>query len=274
MTSIIVPTFENEEFTIKCFDSVIKNTKNYQIVWVDNGSSGGSVNRITAFLLKNKGVFHLIRNDKNLGFVKATNQGIEFAIEKSEHIVFLNNDVMVYSNWLETMISALADDVGAVGPITNPCGMWQSVDKLKATSQFVDLPDYYYYPNGYARSIARLYGNRTCYANWPLAYFCVLFRSEVLKKVGYLSEEYGVGLCDDNDHCMVLMKAGFKLVIAKGAFVVHGHRSTFKKVYKEKKIKEMIKNNNKICKEKHPELAFVKKLPCVEDVVEDTNINS
>lgn len=44
----------------------------------------------------------LVRNKKNLGFAPACNQG--FAIARGEYIVCLNNDILVWPGWLETMI--------------------------------------------------------------------------------------------------------------------------------------------------------------------------
>ena len=44
MTDIIIPTFGQEDFTVKCLESIRKHTKSsdYRIIWVDNGSSRSS----------------------------------------------------------------------------------------------------------------------------------------------------------------------------------------------------------------------------------------
>jgi hypothetical protein len=65
MTDIIVPSYNQEKFTIACFESIKANTEEgtYRIIWVDNGSKNTKavkavlkdVNHIAVLLKKNYG---------------------------------------------------------------------------------------------------------------------------------------------------------------------------------------------------------------------------
>lgn len=71
--SIIIPTFNQLEFTKLCLNSIVKNTWDieHEVVVVDNASTDG-----TREFLRQNGVFCL-ENRENLGVAKAWNQGIK-----------------------------------------------------------------------------------------------------------------------------------------------------------------------------------------------------
>ena len=46
---IIIPTYENEDLTVACFESIKKNTKDFRILWVDNGSKNKTKATATPF---------------------------------------------------------------------------------------------------------------------------------------------------------------------------------------------------------------------------------
>jgi len=93
--SIIIVNFNTKKLTINCVKSVIesKPKMKYEIIVVDNGSD--ELFETSDFV--NYGV-KIIRNDTNLGFAKANNQGIRKA--KGKYIVLLNSDTRVkkYTN--------------------------------------------------------------------------------------------------------------------------------------------------------------------------------
>jgi GT2 family glycosyltransferase len=66
------------------------------------------------------------------------------------------------------------------------------------------------------------------YTNGLLAFFCAIIRREALDDVGPLSEEYGLGYGEDDDYCIRMRQAGWKLGIANDAWVDHDHHATYK----------------------------------------------
>jgi len=255
---IITPTWNNEDYTIRCFDSIQKNTKDYKIIWIDNGSEKESKEMVKEFLDKNLVPYELIQNEKNLGFVKATNQGMKRAMElKAEYIILQNNDTEVYQGWLDRMIEVAESDekIGLVGPITSPCTSWQSIDNLrKYYEEFSNLPIYNNDPEKYADIIKNEYKGKIFKPKEYLAFFSTLIKKQVVDKIGFLSEEFGIGFGDDNDYSIRAIKKGWNLVLVLDVFVFHNHRTTFKSIYTEEKIIEMQKINGEIFTRKHTNL--------------------
>jgi len=103
--SIIIISYNTAEITKNCLESVVKsieNKINYEIILVDNASSDKTISLLTDYGLRITNL-KLIKNDKNLGFAKANNQGVKVA--KGKYILFLNSDIVV----LEDAIAKLLD---------------------------------------------------------------------------------------------------------------------------------------------------------------------
>lgn len=79
----------------------------------------------------------IIKNEKNYGFAKGNNIGIEFALNNgAEYIFMLNNDTIVASDFLEFLVGAMEqnDKIGIGGPTCyfydTPNVVWQSGLKI------------------------------------------------------------------------------------------------------------------------------------------------
>ena len=109
--SIITPNYNGENFLNIYFESLISQNKHIrEVIIVDNGSTDNSVNIIKDYQ-KNLDYplqIILIQNKKNLGFAKATNQGIKIA--QSELLLFLNNDVELNNNSISSLINCIIKD--------------------------------------------------------------------------------------------------------------------------------------------------------------------
>ena len=109
--SIITPNYNGENFLNIYFESLISQNKHIrEVIIVDNGSTDNSVNIIKDYQ-KNLDYplqIILIQNKENLGFAKATNQGIKIA--QSELLLFLNNDVELNNNSISSLINCIIKD--------------------------------------------------------------------------------------------------------------------------------------------------------------------
>lgn len=90
--SIIIVTFNSEEYIEKCIDSIIYNkpSNSYEIIVFDNNSSDNTVSKIIGMNNKN---IRLLRNRTNIGFSKACNLSVNEC--NGEYIAFCNPDVVV-----------------------------------------------------------------------------------------------------------------------------------------------------------------------------------
>lgn len=85
-----------DEETQRCVQSIKENidSENYRIVIVDNNSGNGTYELLQNLYRDDKKII-LLHNDKNEGFARGNNKGIEFVNSKYdvEYICCLNNDV-------------------------------------------------------------------------------------------------------------------------------------------------------------------------------------
>ena len=102
---IIIPFYNNFNFTNMCVASIRACSHDYQIIFIDNGSDLSTKKQMETLLKPND---VLITNQKNLGFAKAVNQGIRIA--KGEWIIQMNNDIWVWDGWLEALIKTFEDN--------------------------------------------------------------------------------------------------------------------------------------------------------------------
>ncbi|MFA5074274.1 MAG: glycosyltransferase, partial [Nitrospirota bacterium] len=98
ITSIVILTHNQLDYTKKCVRSIQENTPEpHEIVFVDNASRDGTVKWLRRLMHEHPN-YLLIENSWNHGFARGCNQGIEAS--SGEHILLLNNDVVVTRGWL------------------------------------------------------------------------------------------------------------------------------------------------------------------------------
>ena len=99
---IIIVNWNGFKYTRTCINSVLKSDyKNIKIILVDNGSKSNQAEKLKRIFPQ----IVLIKNKNNLGFSKANNQGIKFALKKAaEYIFILNNDTVIDKKCLSTLI--------------------------------------------------------------------------------------------------------------------------------------------------------------------------
>ncbi|MEL6948236.1 MAG: glycosyltransferase, partial [Pseudomonadota bacterium] len=109
--SIIVPVYNQIEYTLQCIDTVHANTDvDYELIVVDDCSSDDTLAK-----LKGRTDITYIRNTKNLGFIGSCNVGAARATK--QYVCYLNNDTEAAEHWASTLIDTfeLHTNVGMVG---------------------------------------------------------------------------------------------------------------------------------------------------------------
>jgi GT2 family glycosyltransferase len=171
----------------------------------------------------------LIQNEKNLGWLKATNIGLRVA--DAEYVCLLNNDVVCGSGWLARCIELMVrePDIGLVNPRGN---------ERRENAQVSDV-------DTYARTLAVLerghYTERSHCSG-----FCMVMPIRLVKEIGLLDEIFEHGYYEDNDFSYRARASGYRCAQCDDAFVLHLGSQSFKKLPSEQK-RLMIERNRKIC---------------------------
>jgi GT2 family glycosyltransferase len=102
LVSIIIPHWNGIDIINECLESIHKSTyPNFEIIVVDNNSTDDSV----SFIKKKFPKVELFENIKNEGYAGGCNRGAKIA--KGKYLVFLNNDTIQISNWVEPLVELL-----------------------------------------------------------------------------------------------------------------------------------------------------------------------
>lgn len=208
LTSIVIVTYNKLDLTQQCIESIRDYTEpgTYEIVVVDNDSRDD-----TRRWLQEQPDLTVILNDANNGFPQGCNQGIDAS--RGDSILLLNNDTVVTTHWLSNMRTALysAEDVGAVGTVTNNCSYFQTVPlAYSSMDQMQRLV------RSYNVSNPDLWEERM-----KLVGYNMLIRRSALERTGPLDERFTPGNYEDDDLSHRLRLAGYRLLLCKDTFIHH-----------------------------------------------------
>jgi GT2 family glycosyltransferase/tetratricopeptide (TPR) repeat protein len=220
LVSLLILCCNQLDHTRLCLESTLRHTRPpYELVLVDNGSTDGT----PAFLeevrrLPGPARVEVVRNETNLGFARGCNQAL--ARSRGRYVVFLNNDTVLTSAWLEGLLAWARHDwpsVGLVGPVTNYAAPPQQVPV-----PYTDAPGL----NAFAAARRRQFAGKAA-AVPRLSGFCLLARRELLERLGGFDERFGLGFFEDDDLGWRAQDAGFRLLLALEVFVHHFGSRTF-----------------------------------------------
>lgn len=214
MTSIVIPTLNGLELLSSCVEAIRTYTSTpYEIIVVDNGSTDGTLD----YCVREK--LALVSFPDNAGFPAACNAGLKIAT--GDALLLLNNDVVVTHRWLDNMLDCLdaSPDTGAAGPCSNyVSGRQQEEAPYSSMEEFHAWTEERNKPDPSRRTpLERLVG------------FCLLFKREVMERIGLLDERFSPGHYEDDDYCYRIRLAGFRLMMAGDAFVHHHGSASFRK---------------------------------------------
>ncbi len=112
LVSVIIPVFNKLNYTLACLDSIAEQLPQVaiEVLVIDDHSSDDTEHELSA-----RNDIRYLRNTDNLGFVGSCNRGAAEA--QGEFLFFLNNDTVVLSGWLDTLVQTFIDypQAGLVG---------------------------------------------------------------------------------------------------------------------------------------------------------------
>jgi GT2 family glycosyltransferase/radical SAM superfamily enzyme YgiQ (UPF0313 family) len=218
--SIVVVTYNSLATVAPCLESLALHTAPQdEIILVDNGSHDATMQFVELFQAKHPGLIQVIRSQKNLGFSRGTNLGLQTATK--DYVVLLNPDVQVTPNWLDRLLAHLMADpaVGAAGPTSSYVAGLQKVTHYLKMDDPVD-------PDGISAALKERYQGRTVETQLLIG-FCLLTRRQLLQDLGGLDPDLFLGN-DDLDFSWQLRQRGYRLLVALDVFVKHFGQVSFK----------------------------------------------
>jgi GT2 family glycosyltransferase len=251
---ILIPAINNSYFTCSLINSIKNHTKiPFKIIYIDNGSEVSEFNNVVTSL---ENIDHLIiRNDKNLGFVKAINQGLK--LSQAKYICFQNNDTLVFNNCFERLIFHLNNnqDAGIVSPIASAGGGKQGIEIITSSLNYeeseINKIDIYRSSHTEVNDfLYKIFKRKALEINRSLAFFSVVMPRKTFEEIGYLDERYGIGLFDDDDYCQRIISKDLKLLLALDVYVWHLASTTFKSMHSNNEFMKMLIDNQKIFQDK------------------------
>ncbi len=219
--SIVIVNWNTRDLLDRCLETIPEAVSGWthEVIVVDNGSTDGSGTMVRT---RHPGV-HLVENGENVGFVRATNQGI--ALSRGQYVLLLNSDTVAPPGSLARMVAFMEDypDAGAVGPkLVNPDGSFQA--------------SYAHFPTLVSESLSAFGLNRRLYGPYhpsppprpderpgPVDWVpgaCLLLRRKALEDVGPLDEGFWM-YSEDTDLCYRLHRAGWKVYYLPDVEIVH-----------------------------------------------------
>lgn len=209
--SIIVPAYNQWEFTYNCIKQIIDNTADvpYEVILADDVSSDET--KEAERYIDN---LRVSRNAENLGFVRNCNAAAKLC--RGQYILFLNNDTSVQADWLMPLVDLLESDdrIGMVGSkLVYGNGKLQEAGGIfwKDASAWnyghcdkIGKPDY-----NYVKEVDYISGAS------------IMIRKNLWEQIGGFDERYVPAYCEDSDLAFEVRKAGYKVVYQPKSVVVH-----------------------------------------------------
>jgi len=222
--SVIIVSWNTREMLRNCLRSIYEaaGTETFEMIVVDNASTDGSADMVSSCFPRAQ----LVRNEFNLGFAAANNQGM--AIANGRYVLLLNSDTVVHPLAVQNTI-AFADqheDAAVIGcHVTGP----------KARTQF----SCYRFPSlmNLALSLsqlAHLFPRNRFFGRYRLTWWTydrprevdavagcfMLVRKKAIEEVGGMSERYFM-YSEDVDWCWRFRRRSWKTMFTPAGCIIH-----------------------------------------------------
>jgi GT2 family glycosyltransferase len=205
--SVVIPVFNQVHWTERCLNSLLEHSEIARdLIIIDNCSTDSTpqvLNRFASPFMERGWKFTVIRNEENLGFGRACNQGIKIAT--GEYITILNNDTWHMPGWDTALARAIETlDAAMVGPFY----FEKEFNEKKLLK----------------RSLRFSRWNRGKYRRFwvPMMMF---FRRAAFEQVGVFDERYFVSF-EEIDLRVRFDRAGLKFFMVGDCFIWHAVKGT------------------------------------------------
>jgi GT2 family glycosyltransferase/SAM-dependent methyltransferase len=209
--TIIIPVFGGAKLTYNCLESILANTGSiaYEVLVIDDKSPD-----MSARMLSSLPGLRLLRNHKNMGFLKSCNKAAKEA--RGEYLVLLNNDTLVQPRWLEELVCTLENTPSAGlagGKLLAPDGtlleaggiVWSDASAWNmGRGDDAEKPEYNYLRDADYCSGA-----------------CIAISKKLWDRLGGFDERYSPAYFEDTDLAFRVREAGLRVLYQPLAKISH-----------------------------------------------------
>jgi GT2 family glycosyltransferase/glycosyltransferase involved in cell wall biosynthesis len=223
---IIVPVYKSIHLTIRCLDSLanhiheIAGSDPRLIVINDSPGESDGYRMLESFASRHSYVT-VLENERNLGFVKTVNKGLDVASKASRDVILINADTETFAGTLKNLADAAYADpqIGFASPRSNNASICslphfyggtvadqaESYKRWKVLSR--TMPAFHFTPTGVG--------------------FYLYIKHAILANFGLLDPEFGLGYEEENDLIFRANKVGYRAVMVNNAFAYHAGSASF-----------------------------------------------
>ena len=200
----VIVTYNGMQWLDRCLGSLRSSSLRPDVYVFDNASTDGTPDAVAARFPE----AFLVRSSENLGFARANDRGLRYALEKGyDYVYLLNQDAWVLPDTLSRLADALSSgDWGLISPL-----------QMRPDGRTPDARFRRHYhgplaPDGTVRPVRFVMA-----AHWMLSASC-------LRTTGLFSpafRHYG----EDNNYCDRVRYHGFRIGVLPAAVAIHDRQA-------------------------------------------------
>ncbi|MEF3353293.1 glycosyltransferase [Paenibacillus sp. GYB006] len=211
LVSIIIPVYNQWDYTYSCLASIKENTENipFEIIIADDMSTDETT-KVNNYISN----IRVVRDGENRGFLLNCNNAAKHA--KGKYIFFLNNDTNVQVGWLDSLLRIIETDetVGMVGSkLVYPDGRQQEAGGII----WNDASGWNYGRLGDPDQSEFNYVKEVDYISGA----AILIRRNLWEQLGGFDERYVPAYFEDTDLAFEIRRLGYRVIFQPQSVIVH-----------------------------------------------------
>lgn len=208
----VILSWINIDDTVECLKSLEKiQYQNYKVILVNNAAKD-----ISSDIFQQFSKVIIINNKENFGFAKASNQGIQKAVDdKADYIAVLNSDTIVSEDFLDILVNHCEKSPRLV--VSPGIFYYHQRDRIENFGGFLI----------YALSLTKRNQSKELTVPDYLSGACFLAKREVFEDVGLFDEDYWAYL-EDCDWSLRAKQKRYKLCVIPESKIWHKHSASTK----------------------------------------------
>ncbi|MFH1661552.1 MAG: glycosyltransferase family 2 protein [Candidatus Falkowbacteria bacterium] len=223
---IISPNYKDyaKKYLVDCVESIRKQDYKgkIKIFITDNATSPESfafLNKVLDSRLRENDIkTEFILNKENDGFAKGNNDAMKLSLSQGfDYLILFNMDTVIVSNCVSELIK-IAESDEKIGATQARIMLWPEKERINSLGNSTHFLGFGYC-EGYNKKISNIQYPISNNITYPSG-ATVLFKREVLEKVGLFDEEFWM-YNEDQDLGWRIWLLGYKCVLAPDAVVFH-----------------------------------------------------